>query len=119
MKHLLSIACGLLALSVCAQEKQKDTEKDSIVYVQKAKVLKPIIPKKVDTIGLTIKDYKIINFERDTTYLDTTLTIQKEYTYNYLPRDDFELMPFSNIGRADNGLGVNFELRRSHPRSLN
>ena len=32
---------------------------------------------------ITIEDYKIISYQRDTTYLDTTLTIQKEYKYNY------------------------------------
>ena len=31
---------------------------------------------------ITIKDYKIISFARDTTFLDTTLTINKEYKYN-------------------------------------
>ena len=43
--------------------------------------------------------YKIISVERDTTYLDTTLNIQKEYKFNYLRRDDFELQPELNIGR--------------------
>ena len=28
--------------------------------------------------------YKIISIDRDTTYLDTTLTVQKEYKFNYL-----------------------------------
>ena len=41
----------------------------------------------------TIKDYKIISFYRDTTYLDTTLTIKKEYQFNYLRKDNFELLP--------------------------
>lgn len=46
-----------------------------------------------------IELYKIISHERDTTYLDTTLTIQKEYKYNYLRKDNFELISFVNIGR--------------------
>ena len=65
---------------------------------------------------ITIKDYKIISFERDTTYLDTTLTIQKEYKYNYLRKDDFELMPFANVGQPYNKLGVDFERRQMFPR---
>ncbi|TFG72524.1 MAG: hypothetical protein E4H26_10955 [Flavobacteriales bacterium] len=64
---------------------------------------------------ITIKDYKIISFARDTTYLDTTLTIQKEYKYNYLRRDDFELMPFSNVGQPYNKLGVEFERKDLYP----
>lgn len=61
--------------------------------------------------GLTIADYKIISHGRDTTFLDTTLTIQKEYRYNYLRRDDFELMPFANIGQPYNQLGA--DLRKN------
>lgn len=64
---------------------------------------------------ITIKDYKIISYQRDTTYLDTTLTIQKEYKYNYLRKDDFELMPFSNIGQPYNKLGVDFERDNLYP----
>jgi len=58
---------------------------------------------------LTIANYKIITHQRDTLVLDTSLTIQKEYKYNYLRKDDFELMPFSNIGQPYNNLGVSFE----------
>ncbi|MEM7382634.1 MAG: putative porin, partial [Bacteroidota bacterium] len=65
---------------------------------------------------ITIKDYKIITHSRDTTYLDTTLTIQKEYRYNYIRRDDFELMPFANVGQPYNKLGVNFERINPFPR---
>ena len=42
--------------------------------------------------------YKIISIERDTTYADTSLTIHKEYKFNYLRKDDFELESFVNIG---------------------
>ncbi len=67
------------------------------------------------TPEITIKDYKIISFARDTTFLDTTLTIQKEYKYNYLKRDDFELMPFANVGQPYNKLGVDFERNTLYP----
>lgn len=65
---------------------------------------------------ITIKDYKVITFARDTTFLDTTLTIQKEYKYNYLRADDFELMPFSNVGQPYNRLGYDFERKSLYPR---
>ncbi len=64
---------------------------------------------------ITIKDYKIISHARDTTHLDTTLTIQKEYKYNYLRKDDFELMPFANVGQPYNKLGVDFERNHLYP----
>ena len=57
--------------------------------------------------SLTIEMYKIISHTGDTTLVDTTLTIHKEYKYNFLRQDDFELMPFSNIGQPYNRLGVN------------
>ncbi|TAI48159.1 putative porin [Flagellimonas allohymeniacidonis] len=65
---------------------------------------------------ITIRDYKIISYARDTTFLDTTLTIQKEYKYNFLRKDDFEQMPFSNVGRPYNSLGVYFSNRKFYPR---
>ncbi|WP_276165536.1 putative porin [Zobellia alginiliquefaciens] len=64
---------------------------------------------------VTIKDYKIISYARDTTFLDTTLTIQKEYKYNYLRKDDFELMPFANVGKPYNKLGVDFNSNNLYP----
>ena len=65
---------------------------------------------------ITIKDYKIISFSRDTTFLDTTLTIQKEYRYNYLRKDNFELLPMANMGQAYNNLGYDFESQLFYPK---
>ena len=45
-----------------------------------------------------VTDYLIISSENDTTYVDTTLSIKKDYKFNYLRKDDFGLMPFSNMG---------------------
>lgn len=56
-----------------------------------------------------IELYKIISKDRDTTYLDTTLTIHKMYRFNYLRKDDLELMPFSNVGQTYNKLAYDFE----------
>lgn len=63
-----------------------------------------------------IEDYKIISYLRDTTFLDTTLTINKEYKYNYIRQDDFELMPFSNMGQPYNVLGRTFTENPYYPR---
>jgi hypothetical protein len=56
--------------------------------------------KKVATMDM----YRFISIERDTTYLDTSLTIQREYSFNYLRKDIFGLLPFSNEGQTYNTL---------------
>lgn len=52
----------------------------------------------------TMDMYRFIDIERDTTYLDTSLTIQREYSFNYLHKDIFGLLPFSNEGQTYNTL---------------
>lgn len=52
----------------------------------------------------SIDQYRIITLDRDTTFVDTSLTIQKEYDYNYLRRDNFGLLPFANEGQTYNTL---------------
>jgi hypothetical protein len=54
-------------------------------------------------------DYLIISYKNDTTYVDTTLSIKKDYKFNYLRKDDFGLMPFSNMGQTYNSLTYNFQ----------
>ena len=55
---------------------------------------------KVATIDL----YRVITLERDTTYIDTSLTIKKLYSFNYLRKDTFGLLPFPNEGQTYNTL---------------
>ncbi|MDG2195225.1 MAG: putative porin [Polaribacter sp.] len=70
------------------------------------------LPKKRTRIKLSgttkYTDYKIISFKKDTTYIDTTLTILKEYNYNFLRKDNFELLAFHNQGQTFNQLGYQF-----------
>lgn len=61
----------------------KDDKKDKPVY-DKAK----------------IDQYRVITVKSDTTYLDTTLSIRKEYIFNYLRKDNFGLLPFANEGQS-------------------
>ena len=56
-----------------------------------------------------IELYKIISIDRDTTYVDTTLNMAKAYKFNYLRRDDFELLPFANVGQTYNSLAYSFD----------
>lgn len=53
-------------------------------------------------------DYKIISINNDTTVVDTTLTIAKDYKFNYIRKDNFELLAFANQGQTFNKLGYNF-----------
>ena len=53
-------------------------------------------------------DYKIFSHQRDTTYIDTTLSIQKDYKFNYLRTDNFELLAFHNQGQTFTNLGYDF-----------
>ncbi|WP_430411882.1 putative porin [Kordia sp.] len=62
-----------------------------------------------------INMYKIITHQRDTMSLDTTLSIEKEYKYNYLRKDEFELLPFSNLGQTYNRLGYSFDRPAAFP----
>ena len=52
----------------------------------------------------TIDLFKIISIENDTTQVDTSLTIQKDYKFNYLRKDLFGLLPFANTGQTYNQL---------------
>ena len=56
-----------------------------------------------------IQDYLIITRESDTILVDTTLSIYKDYKFNYLRRDDFELLAFSNMGQTYNTLSRDFK----------
>ena len=52
----------------------------------------------------TIDMYRIVTLERDTTYIDTSLTIKKLYSFNYLRKDTFGLIPLPNEGQTYNTL---------------
>ncbi len=51
-----------------------------------------------------IQDYLVISRQYDTIVMDTSLTIEKYHKINFLRKDDFELIPFSNTGVAYNTL---------------
>nr|WP_317129093.1 putative porin [Flavobacterium sp. 270] len=60
--------------------------------------------KKKKTKIATIDQYQIITLEHDTTYVDTSLTLKSAYKQNHIRRDEFGLLPFSNIGQPYNTL---------------
>jgi len=66
--------------------------------------------RKVTIDGKTnYKDYKVISIKNDTSIIDTTLTLKKLYKFNYIRKDNFELMAFHNQGQTYNKLGYEFQ----------
>lgn len=61
----------------------------------------------------TVDMYKIISIDRDTTFVDTALTLKKEYEVNYLRKDNFGLLSVSNDGGPYNVL--DFGLTKFNP----
>ncbi len=69
----------------------------------------------LDDAKARIQDYQIISHQRDTTFVDTTLSIKKEYKFNYLRQDNFGTIPFANLGQTYNSLTHNFEATQDMP----
>jgi hypothetical protein len=116
MKLVTKIFVVLLLTSVAVNAqvlKAPKQVKGSVKTIQSNGLLNR--PKSKDTtstkaikIDAKASDYKFISIDNDTTYIDTTLSIKKEYKYNYLKKDYFELLPFSNTGQVFNQLGYDF-----------
>ncbi|MCK0122774.1 putative porin [Gelidibacter sp. F2691] len=62
-----------------------------------------------------IEQYLIIDKNRDTTFVDSTLSLKKDYKFNYLRRDNFGLLPFANLGQTYNSLTHDYKTNRSLP----
>jgi len=60
-----------------------------------------------------ITDYLIISQSRDTSYVDTTLSVVKQYKFNFRRKDNFEYLAFANSGQTINYLSV-----QSGPQSI-
>jgi len=60
--------------------------------------------KLLKNLDAKIDDYSIINYKNDSLKADTSLTINKLYKLNYLRKDNFELIEFSNTGHTYNTL---------------
>ncbi len=62
------------------------------------------------------EDYKVIDHRMDTTYVDTSLSIDRSYAFNFLRRDLLEYMPLHNPGQSLNTLAYTFDEARYYPR---
>lgn len=102
--RLLKIFIVLLMFSTQLSFAQDEKEDDT--FVQKADIPKA-----------SIDQYKIYTIQRDTVLVDTSLTIQSEYKYNYLRRDLFGLMPFANEGQPYTRLKFSLKKQNTLPSS--
>lgn len=78
---------GRASLNPDRKNKVRTTESDSVRSLRGSS--------NKDKIA-TIDQYRILTLDRDTTFVDTTLTIKKEYAFNYLRKDTYGLLPFAN-----------------------
>lgn len=93
MRFLFSILMLVLSLNLFSQEKEITDNPKSLIKTQAQRA-------KEKAQKAPITSYKIYSIERDTIVLDTTLSIKKEYGFNYLQKDLFGLMPFPNEGQT-------------------
>lgn len=110
--HLV-LFCFLLPYCLIAQSNKKvksKVSKDSIKSVSKNTTTLDYTNKE-----LSIKNYLILSKKADTTHTDTTLSIKKEYKYNYLRRDNFNLIQFANTGQTYNTLSFNTSSQSTKP----
>ena len=75
---------------------------------KKRKKLNPLLFKIKPIDSVTVFDYKIMYLSEDVKSVDTSLTIFKDYFFNFLREDYFELLPLPNMGEGFNKLGYNF-----------
>ena len=108
MRVYCSIVLMFFSSFLFAQNKSRRIDFNS-KYQSASDTIKTKQPQKVATIDL----YRIITLDRDTTYIDTSLTIQREYSHNYLHRDTFGLLPFANDGQTYNTL--NYSTSTNNP----
>ncbi|MGZ9676614.1 putative porin [Flavobacterium sp. GNP001] len=98
MRIVFLLSFILFSVFVSAQDKEQNANKDqSNLGMVNAK------KKSADKVA-TLDLYRFISLDNDTTYIDTSLTIQKEYSHNYLRKDIFGLLPFANDGQTYNTL---------------
>jgi len=108
MKVLLTFFLLCSTFILFSQEKGKDGQRKSFVKTAAERA-------KEQAKKAPISSYKIITLQRDTTFVDTTLSIKKEYDYNYLRKDLFGLMPFPNEGQTYTTLNFGLTKFNSFP----
>ena len=99
MKYLLTVFLLLIFSGGYSQTQTDDTTKSTPVKQPKA----------------AYDQYRIITLQKDTTYIDTSLSIKKEYEFNYLRKDIFGLLAFANEGQTYATLDFGLKKNQSFP----
>ena len=88
--------------------KKQDSTQKSQNPTKKISKKKRFIPfvKPMDKVG--INDYKIMFMDGSEKDVDTSLSIEGEYTFNFLRKDYFEYLTFPNMGEGFNKMGYDF-----------
>ena len=84
-------------------------EIQSLIENEKDSISKHFIPYIKPMDEVTVEDYKILHFDNTETTVDTTLSLKGEYTFNFLRKDYFELLPLPNMGEGFNKMGYDFQ----------
>jgi Putative porin len=83
--------------------------------VKKDTVRKSLREKPKENPKAANNQYRIVTLQRDTTYVDTSLTIRKSYKFNHLRKDNFGLLPFANDGQTYNTLDFGLKINKTLP----
>ena len=88
--------------------KKQDSTSKSQKKRKKISKKRKYIPfiKPMDSVG--INDYKIMFMDGSEKDVDTSLSIEGEYTFNFLRKDYFEYLTFPNMGEGFNKMGYDF-----------
>ena len=107
MKNVLFILFfGLLFTNLNAQITTKPDRSSDIYQTDSTRSYRSV---NVEIEGETkYTDYKIISLKNDTTLIDTTQSIKKEYKNNFIRKDNFDYIAFHNQGQTFNRLIYDF-----------
>ncbi|MFM9988541.1 putative porin [Flavobacterium sp.] len=98
MKHIFTFLLFIFTIGTFAQvDKELSINKNDTIK-------RSLRDKPKENPKAPINMYRIITLQRDTTYVDTSLTIHKDYKFNHLRKDNFGLLPFANDGQTYNTL---------------
>ncbi|OWP84855.1 hypothetical protein BWK59_02995 [Flavobacterium davisii] len=107
MKYVFYLIIALAAIPTFGQndlsEIKNDTVRKSLRQTQKENPKAPH------------NWYKIYNLKRDTTFVDTSLTIKSDYKFNLLKKDIFGLLPFANDGYIYTILNYGYKVPNALP----
>jgi len=97
--------------SIPSSQELEQVVKDTLTVAtegQNKKNKKRYIPYIKPMSEVTVKDYKIMYLDGNEQTVDTSLSLEGEYTFNFLRKDYFEYLPFPNMGEGFNKLGYDF-----------